>query len=603
MNKRIINGIRYLFISLLVYLFIPAPVLAAGEFQAGYEGEYAVSPSGITIVTQNITLTNKLTNLYPKQYSILLDTTQIKNVIAYDPKGVIQPAISQKEGKTEILLSFNEQVVGIGKQLHFTLRFENEDIAKKLGKIWEITIPGVINDTDLESYFVSLHVPPTFGPNAYMSPLPSDGRRWNKQQMVHGGISAAYGTEQLFALDLSYFIENTTITPKISEIALPPDTAFQKVTITSLDPKPKTVRRDEDGNWLARYDLAPGEKSDVTAKLIVRLFLAPQKNYTDTILDPSMYIKAIKYWESLDPRIADLATVYANPRTIYEYVSQTLSYDYDRVNQSPIRKGALQALSSPKTAICMEFTDLFIAMARAAGIPAREVVGYAYTTNTKLRPLALVLDVLHAWPQYYDRDKKLWISIDPTWANTTGGINYFDKLDFNHIVFAIHGANSERPYPAGFYKRAGKTGKDVLVSFASRAFPLPSPKLSVSYNVSKTITAGFPAKGAIRVENTTGVTIDTVNISIKSSPIDLALDRSITSLPPFGTVDIPITLTIHDYLYRGSGRISVSVNGDTSQFYFEIRPSYRLLVPVVFLVGTLLTIVWFFYKKIPRLHR
>ena len=59
----------------------------------------------------------------------------------------------------------------------------------------------------------------------------------------------------------------------------------------------------------------------------------------------------------------------------------------------------------------MEFTDLFVAIARAAGIPARESVGYAYTTNSRLRPLSLVTDVLHAWPEYYDADKKIWVHL------------------------------------------------------------------------------------------------------------------------------------------------------------------------------------------------
>ncbi|GAI19887.1 unnamed protein product, partial [marine sediment metagenome] len=67
--------------------------------------------------------------------------------------------------------------------------------------------------------------------------------------------------------------------------------------------------------------------------------------------------------------------------------------------------GALKALNSKNPVVCMEFTDLFIALCRAAGIPVREVNGYAHTNNPKLRPLSLTLDVLHAWPEYYDENK------------------------------------------------------------------------------------------------------------------------------------------------------------------------------------------------------
>ena len=204
--------VLYCIIGLLVYWIIPlAPVVASGEFQANYDVAYAISPNGITIVTQTVTLTNKLTNLYPQKYSVLIDSEKIKNVIAYDRRGSITPAITQKDGKTEIVLTFNDKVAGIGKSMTFTLRFENGDIAEKHGSIWEVNIPGAPDDPDIQTYSVSLSVPSSFGPNAYMSPMPGNGTKWTKEQMMAGGITAAYGTMQYFTLDLSYFLENTRV--------------------------------------------------------------------------------------------------------------------------------------------------------------------------------------------------------------------------------------------------------------------------------------------------------------------------------------------------------------------------------------------------------
>ena len=249
----------YSLICLFVYLFIsPSSAVAAGEFRANYDVQYNVAPTGITISTQTITLTNKLTNLYPQKYSILIDSTNIKNVIAYDKGGPISPEIKQNDGKTEILLTFNDKVVGLGKSLQFTLRFENGDIAQKNGTIWEVNIPGIVEDPDIDNYTASLTVPASFGPNAYMTPLPGSGTRWTREQMTRGGISAAYGTQQVFDLTLSYHLENQKVTPDTQEITLPPDTAYQTVSINELTPKPDTVRRDTDGNWLARYTLTPG---------------------------------------------------------------------------------------------------------------------------------------------------------------------------------------------------------------------------------------------------------------------------------------------------------------------------------------------------------
>ena len=436
-------------VILLFCYFVAAPqAAAAGEFAADYDVFYAVAPTGTTIVTTKVHLTNKLTNLYAREYSIVFDSTRIKNVIAYDDGGQITPQISQENEKTTITLAFNTQVVGVGKKLSFTLRFENDDIAHKLGSIWEVNIPGISDDPDLSSYFAGISVPPSFGPLAYMSPPPEDGRRWNKDQVTNGGVSIAYGTKQQFLLQLAYFIQNSGLTKKDVEIALPPDTAFQKVTIASLDPAPLEITRDQDGNWLARYTLGPNEKQDVNARIYVAITLSPRSGWKSQI-DTDTYTKPQRYWESTDLTILGAARKLQNPEQIFQYVVNTLSYDYTRVNQNPIRKGARGALAAANTAICMEFTDLFIALSRAAGIPAREVIGFAYTTNTKLRPLSLVTDVLHSWPEYYDIDRELWIPVDPTWTDTTGGIDYFSKLDFNHIAFAIRGERSDYPYPAG----------------------------------------------------------------------------------------------------------------------------------------------------------
>lgn len=588
----------YFFISLFAYLFIPPSwVAAAGEFQANYDVQYNVSPTGTTISTQTITLTNKLTNLYPQKYSILIDSTNIKNVIAYDKGGPISPEITQRDGKTEILLAFNEKVVGLGKSLQFTLRFENGDIAQKNGTIWEVNIPGIAVDPDIDKYTVSLSVPSSFGPNAYMTPLPANGSRWTREQMTNGGISAAYGTEQIFDLTLSYYIENQNVTPQTQEIALPPDTAYQTITINEFTPKPDTVRRDTDENWLARYTLTPGEKLDITARLTATITLSPKEAKVDAATLAN-YLTPDQYWETTNSKIVSLANEYRTPRAIYDYVVSTLSYSYDRVNQNPIRKGAVAALANPAASVCMEFTDLFIAIARAAGIPARESVGYAYTTNTKLRPLSLVTDVLHAWPEYFDPTKETWIPVDPTWEKTTGGVNYFDKFDFNHIVFTTHGSSSTSPYPAGSYRKSGNEGKTVQVRFATPQVPAPEAgELTLHIDFPKQITAGMETRGTVSIQNTSGMSVDEAIISIQSSPVDVAITKTERNIPPFASIQIPISLTIPNAWTRSNGRITAQVNDASAQEFFVIQPFYGLLLPAAAVFAVFLLVVIIFIAR------
>lgn len=608
--KPLLRTFAYSFICLFVYLLIPlAKIFASGEFQADYNVQYAVAPSGITIVTQNISLTNLQTNLYPQKYSITIDSTNIRNVISYDSGGVVPTEIKQKDGKTEILLTFNEKNVGLGKKLEFSLRYESTDIATLNGAIWEVNIPGVAQDPDLSTYIVSLRVPATFGPNAYMSPLPASSGRWTKEQMTRGGISAAYGKVQQFDVTLSYFLENPSVTSTISEIALPPDTAYQKVIIHSLEPKPKTVLRDMDGNWLAQYDLLPAQKLSIQADLTVQVSLAPLTTEPVTLSqsDRKFYTKPLKYWEADNSEIQKLAQQYTTPRSVYNYVVSALVYDYQRAETAGPRKGAIGALASPRESICMEFTDIFIAIARAAGIPARESVGYAYTNNARLRPLSLVADVLHAWPEYYNDEEKRWIPIDPTWANTTGGINYFDKLDFNHITFAILGQSSEYPYPAGFYKKTGIQSKDVNVRFSTkRSETLPPELLTVQYQFPSVVTAGLPARGSLFILNDGTTLIPKAMVNIETAPIDLNIMKELTNIPPFSRISIPLDMDIPNYFQKRTGSVITQVNGKQTQYTFTIEPLFiRFIIPVsiIGVSSLILLYIWLRTHSVWKRHR
>ncbi|KXK11872.1 MAG: Transglutaminase-like superfamily protein [Microgenomates bacterium OLB23] len=163
-------------------------------------------------------------------------------------------------------------------------------------------------------------------------------------------------------------------------------------------------------------------------------------------------------------------------------------------------------------AVCTEFTDLFVALAREKGIYARELQGYGYSTKQNIRPLSLVTDVLHAWPEFYEPAQNTWIQVDPTWEDTSG-IDYFTGFDVNHIVFAIHGKSSTTPLPAGFYK-TGAT-KDIEVTIASDK-PVENPRISVQADVPQAITASSFKDAHISVRNTGNVALHNLTLQLKS---------------------------------------------------------------------------------------
>ncbi|MFC1625653.1 transglutaminase family protein [Patescibacteria group bacterium] len=449
--------------------------IAQNEFVIDSVINYQVEESGITTITHDITLENIYSNLYATSYTLSLFNINAINVRAYDSNGSLEYEQNNEEGKVNIKVNFKDSVVGKGKSRRFYINYQEDGFATQTGEVWEISIPRLSDENSYRNYSVSLKVPLNFGLEAYISPKPyssdenEQARIYNfaKKDVSQTGITAAFGQFQVFSFTLLYHLENPLAKKAEVKIAIPPDTAFQKVYYQKLDPKPKNVNVDKDGNWMATYELSPRQRVDVTAQGDTQIFSSYRSFPIPTIENLNDNLSSSDYWQADDSRIKDLAIQLKTPKAIYDYVRENLTYNIDRVQPNVERLGAIGALNSPQDAICMEFTDLFIAIARASGIPAREVNGYAFTENPDIQPLSLVSDVLHSWPEYWDRAKNVWIPIDPTWAQTTGGIDYFNKLDLRHFVFVIHGLDTQKPYPPGSYKLGVNPQKDVFVSFGT----------------------------------------------------------------------------------------------------------------------------------------
>src|SRR5262249_25894097 len=92
-------------------------------------------------------------------------------------------------------------------------------------------------------------------------------------------------------------------------------------------------------------------------------------------------------------------------KLLAKWVYKTLKKSY-----SSGAKRSLDVLDN-KAGACVEHTMLFVSLARAVGVPAREVGGLAFT-KSKGRPMM----GWHAWAEIYDGHQ--WVSIDPTWDQT-----------------------------------------------------------------------------------------------------------------------------------------------------------------------------------------
>lgn len=532
----IMYKILILFVAL--YIMLPAKIAGASNFFISSEVTYEITSQGVVAVSHNITITNKRTEVHATDYTLTLIGANIEKAEAFGDNVEHDVVVTKTGNDTELKTVFNNPVLGDGKSREFKLTYIDNSILRKNGDVSEIVIPKLINKDDYDSYLVRLVVPTDLGEPAYISPhadnILQSGDRiiyyFNKTSVNVNGVSLAFGEHQLVSFDLTYHLQNPLALPSKMEIALPPDTSYQKVSYDSLSPSPDQVYKDKDGNWMAVYKLAPRERLDVRAIGSVQVFANPWRKQSLNINDKERYLSESTYWQVNDSKIRALARELKTPVNIYNYVVSTLDYNYDRVSQGVDRLGALGALSDTDNAICTEFTDLFIALSRAAGIPAREINGYAHTENQIFQPLSLVADVLHAWPEYWDEENSVWIPVDPTWGDTTGGSDYFSKLDMNHFVFVMHGEDPNQPIPPGSYKLGSNPQKDVFVSVgAITAKKLPEPEILLSQK--QTLPFGGVAVAA-EIENVSGQAIYGQKFTLYFDD-EIKFERELEELLPF----------------------------------------------------------------------
>jgi transglutaminase-like putative cysteine protease len=115
---------------------------------------------------------------------------------------------------------------------------------------------------------------------------------------------------------------------------------------------------------------------------------------------------------------------------IYDFVIKHMRYssqDYER--------GALWALKNG-TGDCSEYSYLFVALSRAAGIPARVQTGFAFSY------VGQTVENGHMWAEYY-LEGYGWIPVDATWKQ-------FDSLDYRHFS-SLQGIPDELPYVNIFF--------------------------------------------------------------------------------------------------------------------------------------------------------
>ncbi len=212
--------------------------------------------------------------------------------------------------------------------------------------------------------------------------------------------------------------------------------AYQQFIGEQLNPWPNTINVSNTGSREAVYriDLIKAGQTVVLEQRYViensslTYTFSPSSvadTYTQEI--PSQYLAAELKVESNNAEIIAYAKKIAGDETnpyrlakkVFAEVNLYLTYDDDKQYAN---KGALAALRSGR-GVCEDYTNLYIALLRSLGIPARQMTGYLYMPkehndapyyNEKTGLINLSL-LRHAWPEFYLPNIG-WVVCDPTFT-------------------------------------------------------------------------------------------------------------------------------------------------------------------------------------------
>jgi transglutaminase-like putative cysteine protease len=591
----------FLIVSFSFWIFFTnaSVSLAEGEFTTELSSVYTINKNTSPTVIHSFTVTNTTPSYYISKYGYQTSLSGITGVSVTNEGSPLEPQIDKTAEKTSISFDFPNEIVGEGKKRNFSIQFSSPVFATLNGKVLEITIPKTQQIGAYTKSSLIVRVPKEFGQPYRIDPSPTtirDLAGWSEfvyQNYSGQGITAVFGESQRYQLDLTYYLDNPQNYKVSTSLTLPPDTPYQRMLYTNLDPKPENVTLDEDGNWLAEYYLEPLEQKVVTAQAFTELSVNPK--HKQLTINESKFTQPLEYWETQDPAIVSLANQYKSPQAIYEVVVDKLDYTELPLTNSRTRYGAAGSLQNAQDAVCQEFTDLFIAIARSNDIPARRATGYAYTNQPELRPLSLDADVLHTWPEYYDEVNQIWKPIDPTWEDTTGGVDYFNFFDLNHIVFAYNGTSSSQPPPAGAFKPLESTEQTAIVTVTSE-FPEITSNYSATFENKQMYGAPIPGFFQVAIENQTGKAWYNTSVGIRGQKNQVAVQwLSQDNFPevflPFATEKRLIFLT-SDQLLPVKDTIIVAItnqSGPTQYVNSEtpviILPYYLARIEFYFGVG------------------
>lgn len=451
---------KHLFLILLFVLAItatPAKAQSSGTYYESVEIYYKINPDRTLEVTENYTIYNSSTLTYSYTITRQIPTENTSNVNVWsDPEGLIENYdVEKTAGATTITIHFT---LGGNDKLTYYVSYIAEDLISGTGPSYKGKLGGIIlgpQNFPYQKYILRVQGPvgsKLFLTNPDAETLTEDPPTVRYETSIDApgsfdGLEVRfYSRPVYYKFTLVERLANQGTAPinnvQLDVMCFNDEESWQFSGLISSSLPAKTMYVDEENNWHSVFDvgeISPGEVKEIQLELIYEADIydpgiSEQDVGEISEVPPSLalYLEPDDKWESDNPTLIQTANglvggetnAYLVAEKIVDFVVERLSYEIQAE-----RHGALWAYLH-QIGDCSEYTDLSIALARAAGLPARAVYGWGYSEDNLLG---------HAWAEFYLPNKG-WQPIDPTWAETSG--DYVCRLDPIHLARNVRGLNS-----------------------------------------------------------------------------------------------------------------------------------------------------------------
>ncbi len=435
-----------------------------------------IDQSDIYIAAGNEDLTTLFADIRPDEELIsnVPDTLNSLSITRANGSAYTNYRIEETGTNPNLRVTFDRNIEA-GTPFTVYVGYRSKGIIYKSGKVRDVFIPGlstdfVFNDGNRREVINTLvKIPKTLGSLSFAIPngeVTQDATyyyvRFKQEDLLGRSGWIEIGTDQTYEFEIiqkyqksSDFIFGANTFKLIIPRNIKSGNIEQSVFFESFSPAPTSIRKDENGNLIAEFSISAATEGEISIKGFAKLKKTSidYSRYTGLLSAiPAEVIQentqSANFWEANEPDVkaaaisalgnltTDKSPVYEIAERLYEYVIDKI--DYSNVKRFGIneRQGALTTLRGG-AAVCMEYSDLYIALLRSVGIPARAVFGYGYTGIDSSDSSE------HQWVEVYIPELG-WVSVDTTWGESApeliGG-------DLNHFYIHIASDNPNTPAP------------------------------------------------------------------------------------------------------------------------------------------------------------